>query len=192
LRPITAESFMALKATIYKAQIQLADMDRNRYGDHGVTIARHPSETDERMMVRLLAFALNVPVDDHNGGLEFAKDLWDVDEPSLWQKDLTGQIVQWIDIGQPDDKRVMKASPRTEKVVVYSFSASTPIWWNGIATKITRASNVEVWQVPADQSQALAALAQRGMQLQVTVQDGTVWVGDGASSVEITPQRLNA
>jgi uncharacterized protein YaeQ len=183
---------MALKATIYKAQIQLADMDRNRYGDHGVTIARHPSETDERMMVRLLAFALNVPADDHNGALEFAKDLWDVDEPSLWQKDLTGQIVQWIDIGQPDDKRVMKASPRTEKVVVYSFSASTPIWWNGIATKITRASNVEVWQVPADQSQALAALAQRGMQLQVTVQDGTVWVGDGASSVEITPQRLNA
>jgi uncharacterized protein YaeQ len=183
---------MALKATIYKAQIQLADMDRNRYGDHGVTIARHPSETDERMMVRLLAFALNVPADDHNGALEFAKDLWDVDEPSLWQKDLTGQIVQWIDIGQPDDKRLMKASPRTDKLVVYSFSSSTPIWWSGIATKITRASNLEVWQVPADQSQALAALAQRGMQLQVTVQDGTVWVGDGARSVEIAPQRLNA
>lgn len=182
---------MALKATIYKAQLQLADMDRNIYGDHGVTIARHPSETDERMMVRLLAFALRVPADDHGGALEFAKDLWDVDEPSLWQKDLTGQIVQWIDIGQPDDKRLMKASPRAERVVVYSFSHSTPIWWSGTATKITRASNIEVWQIPAEQSQALAALAQRGMQLQVTVQDGTVWVGDGAHSVEITPQRLN-
>ena len=182
---------MAIKATIYKAQLQLADMDRSIYGDHSVTIARHPSETDERMMIRLLAFALNAPADDHNGALEFAKDLWDADEPSLWQKDLTGQIMQWIDIGQPDDKRLMRASPRTELVHVYSFTHSTPIWWGGIATKIIRARNIAVWQIPADQSQALAGLAQRTMQLQVTVQDGAVWVGDGASSIEITPQRLN-
>jgi uncharacterized protein YaeQ len=181
---------MALKATIYKATLQLADMDRNVYGDHGVTIARHPSETDERMMMRLLAFALNVPADNDNGALEFAKSLWDTDEPDLWQKDLTGQVMQWIEVGQPDDKRLMKASPRAERVVVYSFSHSTPIWWNGIATKITRARNLAVWQVPAEQSQALAALAQRTMQLQVTVQDGTVWVGDGTRSIEVTPQRL--
>jgi len=181
---------MALKATIYKATLQLADMDRNVYGDHGVTIARHPSETDERMMIRLLAFALNVPVDNDHGGLDFAKDLWDTDEPALWQKDLTDQIVQWIDVGQPDDKRMMRASPRAERVMVYAFSASTPIWWAGIATKITRAANLTVWQVPADQSQALAALAQRTMQLQVTVQDGHVWIGNGEQSVEITPQRL--
>jgi uncharacterized protein YaeQ len=181
---------MALKATIYKATLQLADMDRNVYGDHGVTIARHPSETDERMMMRLLAFALNVPADNDNGALEFAKSLWDTDEPDLWQKDLTGQVMQWIEVGQPDDKRLMKASPRAERVVVYSFSHSTPIWWNGIATKITRARNLAVWQVPADQSQALAALAQRTMQLQVTVQDGTVWVGDGTRSIEVAPQRL--
>lgn len=181
---------MALKATIYKATIQLADMDRNVYGDHGVTIARHPSETDERMMMRLLAFALNVPADNDNGALEFAKSLWDTDEPDLWQKDLTGQIVQWIEVGQPDDKRLMKASPRAGRVTVYSFSHSTPIWWAGIATKITRARNLAVWQVPAEQSQALAALAQRTMQLQVTVQDGAVWVGDGTRSVEVSPQRL--
>jgi uncharacterized protein YaeQ len=181
---------MALKATIYKATIQLADMDRNVYGDHGVTIARHPSETDERMMMRLLAFALNVPADNDNGALEFAKSLWDTDEPDLWQKDLTGQIVQWLEVGQPDDKRLMKASPRAERVTVYSFSHSTPIWWAGIATKVTRARNLAVWQVPAEQSQALAALAQRTMQLQVTVQDGTVWVGDGTRSIEVAPQRL--
>ncbi len=186
----TGSTFMAIKATIYKAQIQLADMDRSIYGDHNVTIARHPSEADERMMIRLLAFALNAPADDHQGGLEFAKDLWDVDEPSLWQKDLTGQIVQWIDLGQPDDKRIVKASPRAERVAVYSFTHSTPIWWKGIANKITRTSNVTVWQVPAEQSQALAKLAQRTMQLQVTVQDGTVWVGNGAESIEITPQKL--
>jgi uncharacterized protein YaeQ len=183
---------MALKATIYKATIQLADMDRNVYGDHGVTIARHPSETDERMMMRLLAFALNVPADNDNGALEFAKSLWDTDEPDLWQKDLTGQIMQWLEVGQPDDKRLMKASPRAERVTVYSFSHSTPIWWAGIATKITRARNLAVWQVPAEQSQALAALAQRTMQLQVTVQDGTVWMSTGLGSVEITPRRLTA
>jgi uncharacterized protein YaeQ len=181
---------MALKATIYKANLQLADMDRNVYGDHGVTIARHPSETDERMMMRVLAFALNVPADNHNGDLDFAKSLWDTDEPDLWQKDLTGQIVHWIDVGQPDDKRMMKSSPKAERVSVYAFASSTPVWWSGVATKITRARNLTVWQVPADQSQALAELAQRTMQLQVTVQDGTVWVGDGQRSVEVTPERL--
>ena len=181
---------MALKATIYKANLQLADMDRNVYGDHGVTIARHPSETDERMMLRVLAFALNVPADNDNGALEFAKSLWDTDEPDLWQKDLTGQIVHWIDVGQPDDKRMMKSSPKAERVSVYAFASSTPVWWSGVATKITRARNLTVWQVPAEQSQALAALAQRTMQLQVTVQDGTVWIGDGQRSVEVTPERL--
>jgi uncharacterized protein YaeQ len=181
---------MALKATIYKANMQIADMDRHVYGDHSATIARHPSETDERMMMRLLAFALNVPADNHQGALDFAKSLWDTDEPDLWQKDLTGQIVHWIDVGQPDEKRLMKASPRSERVSVYSFTHSTPIWWGGIATKVTRARNLAVWQVPAEQSQALAALAQRTMQLQVTVQDGMVWVGDGQSSVEVAPVRL--
>ena len=181
---------MAIKATIYKAQLQLADMDRSVYGDHNVTIARHPSETDERMMIRLLAFALNAPADDHHGALDFAKDLWDADEPSLWQKDLTGQITQWIDIGQPDDKRLMKACGRADRVTVISFSASTPIWWSGIKGKLTRARNLQAWQVDAASSQELATLAQRTMQLQVTVQDGGVWIGDGTRTVELTPQRL--
>ena len=89
---------MSLKATIYKAQLQIADMDRHVYADHNVTIARHPSETDERMMIRLLAFALNVPADDKAGNLEFAKDLWDVDEPALWHKDYTEAVEHWIDV----------------------------------------------------------------------------------------------
>jgi uncharacterized protein YaeQ len=182
---------MALKAIIHKAQLQIADMDRGVYVDHAVTIARHPSETDERMMIRLLALALNVPADTDHGTLELAKDLWDADEPALWRKDLTGEIKHWIEVGQPDDKRLMKASGRADRVSVLSFSASTPIWWSGIATKITRATNIDVWQVDAAQSQALAELAQRGMQLQISVQDGTAWIGDAERSVEITPQRLN-
>lgn len=183
---------MAIKATIYKAQMQIADMDRGVYADHNETIARHPSETDERMMIRLLAYALNVPADDHKGKLEFAKDLWDVDEPALWHKDYTGAILHWIDVGQPDDKRLMKAAGRGERISVFSFSHSTPVWWKGIETKLTRAANLVVWQIEAAQSLALARLAERGMQIQVTVQDGTVWMSTGSDSVEITPRRLTA
>ena len=182
---------MALKATIFKANLQIADMDRHVYVNHAVTIARHPSETDERMMVRLLAMALHLPADTDHGTLEFAKGLWDPDEPELWHKDLTGRIIHWVEVGQPDDKRLMKASGRADRVTVVSFTHSTPIWWAGIASKITRASNIDVWQVEAAQSQALAQLAQRSMQLQLTVQDGTAWVSDGEHSVEITLQRLN-
>lgn len=181
---------MALKATIYKAQLQIADMDRGVYGDQNVTIARHPSEADERMMIRLLAFALNVPADDKKGHLEFAKDLWDVDEAALWHKDYTDAILHWIDVGQPDDKRLMRAAGRAERVSVYSFASSTPVWWKTMETKLTRAANLVVWQIDAAQSQALAKLANRTIQLQVTVQDGTVWMSTGAESVEITPRRL--
>ncbi|MEP7056927.1 MAG: YaeQ family protein [Caldimonas sp.] len=183
---------MALKATIFKAQLQLADMDRGLYADHAVTLARHPSETDERMMVRLLAYALNVPADSHGGTLDFAKGLWDPDEPELWHKDLTGQIVHWIEVGQPDERRLLKASGRAGRVTVVSYSQSAPIWWSGIATKLTRVRNIAVWQIAASEAQALAELAQRSMQLQISVQDGTVWIGDGARSIEIVPLRLNA
>ena len=183
---------MAIKATIHKAQLQIADMDRAVYADHSVIIARHPSETDERMMIRLLAFALNVTADDKRGNLEFAKDLWDVDEPALWHKDYTDAVQQWIDVGQPDDKRLMRAAGRSERVTVYGFANSTPVWWKGIESKLTRAANLVVWQIEAAQSQALAKLAERGMQLQVTVQDGTVWMSSGTDSVEITPRRLTA
>ncbi len=183
---------MAIKATIHKANLQIADMDRNLYVDHALTIARHPSETDERMMIRLLALTLNLPADTGHGALELAKDLWEADEPALWHKDLTGELKHWIEVGQPDDKRLLRASGRADRVSVYSFSNSTPIWWSGIANKISRAGNIAVWQIEPAQSQALAELAQRGMQLQVSVQDGTVYVGDGQRSVEITPVRLNA
>jgi uncharacterized protein YaeQ len=181
---------MALKATIYKAKVQLADMDRNVYADHELTIARHPSETDERMLIRLLIFALNAPPTNDHSALEFAKDMWDADEPALWEKDLTGRIQHWIEVGQPDEKRIMQASSRSERTSVYNFSSSTAQWWAGISSKISRAKKLTVWQVPSVQSQALAALANRSMEIDVTVQEGTIWVGDGQRSIEISPYRL--
>jgi uncharacterized protein YaeQ len=169
---------MALKATIYKADIQIADMDRHYYGDHGLTIARHPSETDERVMIRVLAFALHAAE-----GLAFTKGLFDTDEPDLWEKDLTGAIKTWIEVGQPDDKRLMKACGRAEQVFVYSYSAASQVWFKQIAGKLARAQNLTVVNIPAETSAALERLAKRSMQLQCTIQDGQVWVTDGAETV---------
>jgi uncharacterized protein YaeQ len=181
---------MALKSTIYKAQLSIADMDRGVYADHALTLALHPSETEERLMVRLLAFALFVPKDDTRGTLQFARGLSDTDEPDLWQHDLSGQLVQWIEVGQPDERRMLRASSRAERAVFIAFQASTPVWWAGVKNKLTRTEKLSVWQLPSEQSQALAALAQRSMQLQVSVQDGTAWCHGERGSVETKLQPL--
>jgi uncharacterized protein YaeQ len=181
---------MALKATVCKATLQIADIDRGLYADHALTLARHPSETDERMMIRLLAFALNVPADSRDGGLEVAKGMWEPEEPEFWEKDLTGRIRHWIEIGQPEERRLVKASGRAERVSVYAFSHGAPVWWAGLGSRIARARNIEAWQVPSEQSRELSALAGRSMQLQMNRQDGVVWMSDGEHSVQVTPVRL--
>jgi uncharacterized protein YaeQ len=181
---------MALKSTIYKATLQIADMDRQLYADHVLTLALHPSETEERLLVRLLAFALNVPHDTHRGALLFARGLSDADEPDLWQHDLSGQLVHWIEVGQPDERRLSKACARAERVSLYCFGSAADIWWNGIRNKLTRLDKLTVWQIPAAQAQALAKLAARSMQWQLSIQDGQVWLSNGGDTLEITPQRL--
>jgi uncharacterized protein YaeQ len=183
---------MAIKATIHKAAVQVSDLDRNIYEDHQLTIARHPSETDERMMVRMLAFALNAPQNNDLGSLEFSKDMWEPDEPSLWQKDHTGLIEHWIELGQPDEKRIMKACGRSKRVTIYCFSSSTPAWWSSVSDKLSRAQNLTVWYFPAEQAEQLATLAERSMVIQLTVQDGTLFISEGTRSVEITPECLQS
>jgi uncharacterized protein YaeQ len=178
---------MALKSTIYKADIQIADMDRHYYQNHALTIARHPSETDERMMVRLLAFVLHA-----HEALAFGKGLSADDEPDLIQKDLTGAIDLWIDVGQPDDRRIMKACGRANRVVIYSYSNSSAIWWSQTGSRVDRARNLTVYNLPASTSQALAALAQRSMQLQCTIQDGQTWIGNGIDTVAVECALLKA
>lgn len=177
---------MALKSTIFKATLQIADMDRHLYADHTLTLARHPSETDERLMVRLLAFALNVPADDHDGALQPARGLADDEEPDFWRHSLAGELRQWIEVGQPaDERRLVRACGRADAVRLYCYAASVPVWWAGFAPKLARLRNLQVWQLPPDASQALARLAERSMQLQVTVQEGQVWIGNGSDSVEV-------
>ncbi|MDR5755639.1 YaeQ family protein [Caballeronia sp. LZ035] len=173
---------MALKSTIYKAELQIADMDRHYYGDHSLTIARHPSETDERMMVRIAAFALFA-----SERLEFCKGLSDTDEPDLWQKDLTGQIETWIEVGQPDERRIAKASGRSGRVIVIAYAGRTAdIWWQGVKGKIERLRNVTVWSLEEGVSDALGKLAERTMRLQLMMQDGEASLGsETADAVEL-------
>jgi uncharacterized protein YaeQ len=181
---------MALKSTVYKAQLQIADMDRALYADHALTLALHPSETDERLMVRLLAFALQVPPDTDRGALQMARGLSDADEPDLWQHDLSGTLVHWIEVGQPDERRLAKACGRAERVTLYAYASAVPVWWAGIENKLSRLDNLAVWQLPSEQSKALAALAERSMQLQLTVQDGHLWLSNARDTVEVVPQAL--
>lgn len=171
---------MALKATIFKADVQIADMDRNYYQDHVLTLARHPSETDERLMVRLLAFAIHA-----SAALTFTKGLFDTDEPDLWSKDLTGAIELWIEVGQPDEKRLLKACGRAQQVIVYSYGATSHLWWKQIANKLERARNLTVINLPSEAALDLSKLAQRTMQFQCTIQDGQIWLTDGAVTVEV-------
>lgn len=178
---------MAIKATIFKADLQIADMDRHYYYEHALTIARHPSETDERMMVRLLAFARHAST-----ALVFGKGLSDAEEPDLWAKDLTGAIDLWIEVGQPDEKRILKACGRAAQVVVYSYSSTSHIWWKQIGSKVARAGNLTVMNIAAASSEALSQLAQRTMHLQCTIQDGQIWLTAKDQTVEVMLSVINA
>lgn len=172
---------MALKATIYKADLQIADMDRNYYGGHALTIARHPSENDERMMVRVLAFALSA-----SESLSFTKGLCDTDEPDIWQKDLTGAIEVWIELGQPDEKRLRQICAKADKVRLYCYNGRTAeIWWNDIKNKAQRFDNLSVCNIPAATVESLARLASRSMQLQCTIQEAQIWLANQEESVQV-------
>jgi uncharacterized protein YaeQ len=165
-------------------------MDRHVYAEIPLTLALHPSETEERLAIRVLAHALHHPGEDGHGPLLAAKGLSDSDEPDLWQKDLTEQILQWIEVGLPDDRRMARACSRAERVAIYAYAASTPVWFAGLRTKITRLNNLSIRQIDAATSQALAGMVKRAMQWQVTVQDGQVWVSDDQGTVEVLPQPL--
>jgi len=164
--------------------MQVSDMDRHYYGDHQFTLARHPSETDERMMVRLLAFALNA-----SDTLQFTRGLSTDDEPDIWQKNMSDDIELWIDLGQPDEKRVRKACGRADKVLIYCYQQSgAQSWWEQHCNKFQRFDNLGIIMIPEDTVAAIGQMAERGMQLQCTIQDARLWFSNGDQAVEIAPQ----
>ena len=174
---------MALKSTVFKADLSVADMDRHHYADYSLTLARHPSETDERMMIRLLAYALYA--DERLG---FCKGLSDDDEPDLWRKDYTEAIEQWIEVGLPDEKRIKKGFSRSAQVVVLAYGGrAAEIWWSQLATKVERQEKLTVLFIPEAQSRALAELADRTMRLSCSIQDGHLMISSDKGAVTVEP-----
>jgi uncharacterized protein YaeQ len=175
---------MALKSTIFKLELQIADLDRNYFQNHALTVARHPSETDERMMMRVLAFALYA-----DELLSFGKGLSSEDEPDLWRKDLTGAIELWIEVGLPDEKRVRRACGRANKVVVLTYGGRVAdMWWQQNQAALLRQDKLTVLNIAAEDSRALAAMAERGLQLQCTLQEGEFWLIAAGESLHIAPE----
>ena len=177
---------MALKATVHKVELSVSDMDRGYYASHSLTLARHPSETSERMMVRLLAFAMFA-----DEALAFGRGLSAEDEPALWKKDLTGNIEQWIDVGLPDERELRKACGRARRVVLLAYGGrGVGIWWNANQGALERLTNLDILDIPVEASTAMAALADRNMQINATLQDGHVFIGNAEQMVLVEPAML--
>lgn len=177
---------MALKSTVYKATLGIADMDRPYYGEHNLTLARHPSETEQRLMVRLLAFALHA-----DERLEFGRGISSDDEPALWLKEYSSEIRLWIEVGLPDERLLRRAAGRAESVVVFAYGGKAmEMWWLKEGNALARLRNLRVFALSDEQSAALTALADRNMGLQCTVQDNQVWITNGPATVLIELREL--
>jgi uncharacterized protein YaeQ len=185
---------MALKSTVYKVSLQIADIDHAYYADHTLTIARHPSETDERMMVRLVAFVLQAYlVNDLCKGdatIAFGAGLANVDEPDVWLKDYTERIRLWIEVGQPDDRTIARACGRADKVQVYCYHHAAAVWWKAIQRELLRHKNLTVFQIDSDKATALANMAARNMNIQATIQDGELSLTEGDNQLSIVLGQL--
>lgn len=184
-RPNTAiwGQTMAQKATVYKVDLSVSDMDRHYYESHKLTVAKHPSETDERLMVRILAFALNA-----HEQLEMTKGLSTDDEPDIWQKSLSGELDLWVALGLPSEKIVRQSCAKADKVVIYAYGGRpAEIWWDKIKNSTTRFDNLRVMTLPQSETAGLAGLANRSMQMQVNIQEGDVMVSVDDAIVYLTP-----
>ena len=174
---------MAQNATIYKVELSVSDMDRHYYETHKLTIARHPSETEERLMVRIVAFALNA-----HALLEMTKGLSTDDEPDIWQKSLSGELDVWVALGLPSEKAIRQSCGKAEKVIIYPYGGRVAeMWWDKMQNTAARFKNLQVTRLSEADTDALAKLASRAMKLQVNIQDGDVMVSLGDSIVNLTP-----
>jgi uncharacterized protein YaeQ len=177
---------MALKATVYRAELAVSDIDRGYYATHSLTLARHPSETEQRLMIRLLAFALHA-----EERLSFGRGLSSDDEPDLWRKEDNGEIGLWIDVGLPDERRLRRAAGRARALILLVYGQrAAEVWWRKNQAALARLSTLTVLQLADDAVERLAELAGRNMTLQATVQDGQISLSDAGSYVVIEPARL--
>ena len=175
----------ALKATIFKADISITDLDRNYFADHSLTIARHPSESDQRMMLRVLAFILNA-----DEKLEFTKGLSEVEDPDIWLKDYSDQILLWIELGTPSEQRVKKGCNQSRQVRVYAYADNAfEEYLKKEQGKLAMKNNLEFFSFSNEVAEQLADIVERNMQIQITIQDGVVWFNVGEVTLEILPSK---
>ena len=184
---------MALKSTVFKASLSIADIDHAYYADHALTLARHPSETDERMMVRLAALALEAHAVQTtcrgDGAFAFGTGLSDPDSPDVVLTDFTGRKRLWVEVGQPEEKPLGKACSQADAVRVYAYAHSAEVWWRDLERKVSRFERLGVWRLPSASTQGLVDLAERSMALQATVMDGVLTLTSERGSVSVEPQR---
>ena len=177
---------MALKPTIYKLKINLSNADQGYYDNLNLTVALHPSETIERMMARILAFCINA-----QEGLVFTKGLSAIDEPDIWCHSADGQIMQWIDVGEPSAERVKKAARVASNVRIYSFNAKSPVWWDQERNRYSKL-NASVFQFHWPAIQALALLLERTMSIAVIITDNSAYVAAQKGECEVSWTELQA
>ena len=171
---------MAAKATIYKLNLNIANMDTHYYAEHSLTLAKHPSENDMRLMVRVLAFVFNA-----NEDLAFCKGISQDDEPDLWQKDLSGDIELWIDLGQPDEKRIKKACGRSKKVIIYTYQEGMATsWFKQNKKLLNRFNNLSIIYLNIDGN--IEELCERSMNLQANISDSELNLISEGSTVVVT------
>lgn len=176
---------MAIKATIFKCELVISDLGRQYYATHNLTIARHPSETDERMMLRVLMFAVHAH--EH---LEMTKGISTDDEPDLWQKSLSGDIEHWIELGQPDERRLRQASGRSRQVTLLTYGGNAPsVWWQQNQTKLAVINNLNIWTISEAQSTGLAGIAERNMRIQATLDADHIWLTAGEASLDLSLEK---
>lgn len=172
---------MALKSTVVKAELQISDMDRHYYATHTLTLAQHPSETEERLMVRLLAFALLA-----DERLEFGRGLSNDEDPDLWRRDYTGDVQQWVELGLPDESRIRKACGRAQQVVVVSYGGRVAeMWWDKNGAALSRLKNLTVIDLPSTVVDSITALMQRTMRFNCLIQDGELQLMGDHGSIDL-------
>lgn len=182
---------MALSATVFKVELGVSDVDHDYYADHTLTVARHPSETDERMVVRLLAFGLRAHrLSDVDGELAFGPGLSTPGVPDVRLADYTGRILEWINVGQPDERVLSKAASQADQVLLFPFAAGVATWWRTVGPKVAGLPNLSVMQIPHTPVQQLAQSVDRRVAAQVMVIEGQVTMTVGEVDVTFTPERL--
>lgn len=178
---------MANTATIRKARLHIADMDRHYYESHALTLAQHPSETDGRLAIRLLAFACNA-----SDQLAFSADLSSDDhQPELAERTLTNEITTWIAFGTPDEKWLRKSANRARQVKLYTYGdRAVSVWWKQQESALQRYRNLSIYQFTDDQVAAVAALVTRSMEWQCNISEGELMLTSSNATLTIEPLTL--